>query len=114
MKPSELYTELTSQTGLFNIQAIDNIPSIMRWGLLSNEKAARIKHTKLVFATDWRDENQFEYFKKKSIKCAEVLIPYFIPFDYVVCAAVYSEEAKQKLETIGFSRKIYVEPKFFF
>lgn len=29
MKPSERFTELTTQTGLYNIQAIDNIPSIM-------------------------------------------------------------------------------------
>lgn len=36
----------------------------------------------LVFAKDWRDENQYEYYKKKSIKCAEVLIPFCIPFDY--------------------------------
>lgn len=47
MKPSELYTEITNQTGLFNIQAIDNIPSIMRHGLLSNEKASKIKHTSI-------------------------------------------------------------------
>ncbi len=202
MKPSELYTEITNQTGLFNIQAIDNIPSIMRHGLLSNEKASKIKHTSiamqevqerrdtvlipngmalhkyanvyfdpknpmlykrkdenknicilkfdrsildfkgvvvsdrnasstyasfyppetglreidfnLVFASDWRDENQFIYFKKKSTKCAEALIPYFIPYDYVACAAVYSEEVKNKLEAAGFNKRIYVEPRFFF
>ena len=44
MKPSELFTEITGQTGLYNIQAIDNIPSIMQWGLLSNERAEHIKH----------------------------------------------------------------------
>lgn len=202
MKPSELYTEITNQTGLFNIQAIDNIPSIMQRGLLSNEKASKIKHTsiamkevqerrdaviipngmalhkyanvyfdpknpmlykrknenenicilkfdrsildfdgvivsdrnasstyasfyqpetglreidfRLVFATDWRDENQFEYFRKKSIKCAEVLVPYLVPYNFVVCAAVYNENAKKKLEDTGFDRNIYVEPKLFF
>lgn len=30
MKPSELFKELTAKTGLYNIQAIDNIPSIMK------------------------------------------------------------------------------------
>ena len=44
MKPSEIFTKITSQTGLYNIQAIDNVPSIMQRGLLSNEKASRIKH----------------------------------------------------------------------
>ena len=202
MRPSELYTKLTSQTGLFNIQAIDNIPSIMQYGLLSNKDASRVKHTsiamqeiqnrrdmvvvpngmplheyanvyfdpknpmlykrrgenenicilkfdhsildfegaivsdrnasssyasfyppdmglleidfKLVFASDWRDDNQFVYFMKKSIKCAEVLIPYKIPYNYVIGAAVYSEETKRKLENTGFDRKIFVEPRFFF
>ena len=202
MRPSELYTKLTSQTGLFNIQAIDNIPSIMQYGLLSNKNASRVKHTsiamqeiqnrrdmvvipngmplheyanvyfdpknpmlykrrgenenicilkfdhsildfegvivsdrnasssyasfyppdmglleidfKLVFASDWRDDNQFVYFMKKSIKCAEVLIPYKIPYNYVIGAAVYSEETKRKLENTGFDRKIFVEPRFFF
>ncbi len=31
MRSSELFTKITSQTGLFNIQAIDNIPSIERF-----------------------------------------------------------------------------------
>lgn len=44
MKPSELFTKLTTQTGLYNIQAIDNIPSIMQRGLLSNERASKINH----------------------------------------------------------------------
>lgn len=47
MRPSELFINITKQTGLYNIQAIKNIPSIMRRGLLSNEKAARIKHTSI-------------------------------------------------------------------
>jgi hypothetical protein len=47
VKPSELYTKITKQTCLFNIQAIDNIPSIIQRGLLSNEKAEKIKHTSI-------------------------------------------------------------------
>jgi len=44
MKASERFTEITGQTGIYNIQAIDNIPSIIRRGLLSNERAVSIKH----------------------------------------------------------------------
>ena len=47
IRPSELFVEVTGQTGLFNIQAIDNIPSIMRYGLLSNDGAKRIAHTSI-------------------------------------------------------------------
>ena len=42
MKPSELYTKITKQTCLFNIQAIDNIPSIIQRGSLS-----KFKHTSI-------------------------------------------------------------------
>lgn len=47
MRPPERFTEITSQTGLYNIQAIDNIPSIMQRGLLSNEEANRINHVSI-------------------------------------------------------------------
>ena len=202
MKPSELFTKITNQTGLYNIQPIENISSIMSRGLLCNERAARITHKSiampeiqerrngvfipngmalhkyanlyfdprnpmlykrkaeneklcilkfdsdvldidgvivsdrnassgyasfyppeiglskidftLVYATNWTDFDEYIYYKKKSAKCAEVLIPYMIPFYYVVCAAVYNETAKQNLEKMGFDRRIFVNPEFFF
>ena len=47
MLPSERFTELTRQTGLYNIQAIENIPSIIARGLLSNERANNINHVSI-------------------------------------------------------------------
>ena len=44
MKASDIFREKTRQTGLYNIQVIENVPSIMREGLLSNERARRIRH----------------------------------------------------------------------
>lgn len=41
MRPSELFTQITGQTGLYNIQSIDNIPSIVQRGLLSHEKSSK-------------------------------------------------------------------------
>ena len=38
--------------------------------------------------------------RKKSIKCAEVLVPYHIPYAYVTCAAVIHESVAQKLKEI--------------
>ncbi len=202
MKPSERFLKITGQTGLYNIQAIDNVPSIMQRGLLSNERASKINHTsiamevvqhrreavhvpnglglhqyanvyfdprnpmlsarrsenenicilkfdytildfdgvvvsdcnasssyasfyppeigleridfKLVYASYWTDEDYYEYLKKKSIKCAEVLVPYQIPYDYVTCAAVVNEAAKHKLEEVGFDRDIVIEHRMFF
>ena len=34
--------KVTKQSGLYNIQAIDNVQSIMRYGLLSHEKGKKI------------------------------------------------------------------------
>ena len=202
MRPSEMFINLTAETALYNIQAIDNIPSIMKRGLLSHEKARVIDHTSIamenvqqrrnivsipngmllhkyanlyfsswnpmlsarrsenenicilmfdstvldiegvvisdrnasseyasfyspmeglqtidfdmVYARSWTDDNPYEYLKKKSVKCAEVLIPYKISYDYIVCAAVVSENAKRKLEATGFNKRIYVQRGAFF
>ena len=50
LRPSERFTEITGQTGLYNIQAIDNVPSIMQRGLLSNERASRINHVSIAMS----------------------------------------------------------------
>lgn len=202
MKPSELFFSITSGTGLYNIQAISNIPSIMQYGLLSNEKADSFRHTSiamnevqerraivrvpnglrlhqyanlyfdprnpmlsksrsqnedicilkfsidvldmhgvivtdqnassdyvafyppevglkqidfdLVYAKYWIDDDYYKMRRKKSIKCAEVLVPNMIPYNYVLCAAVVNENALEKLELTGFDRDIIVKPGEFF
>ena len=67
-----------------------------------------------VYAKYWTDDNYYEQCKKKSIKCAEVLVPHYIPFDYVMCAAVVNENAKINLKSTGFNKKIFIEPSVFF
>lgn len=202
VKPSEMFAEITGQTGLYNIQPINNIKSIMQRGLLSNERAGRIAHVSiamnevqarrelikipnglglhqyanlyfdprnpmlskkreqnteicilkfdkcvldfdgvilsdrnassdyaafygvkaglknidfnLVYARYWTDDNYYEQCRKKSIKCAEVLVPHCISYDYVVCAAVVSDSAADRLKDTGFDKKIIVEPRVFF
>ena len=202
MRPSELFINITNQTGLYNIQAIENIPSIMRRGLLSNERAACITHTSiamngvqerrdkirvpnglklhqyanvyfdphnpmlsvrrnqnndicilkidccildmpgvvvsdrnassdyasfyspgigmkeidfdLVYARYWTDEDYYVQMEKKSIKCAEVLVPYVIPHEYIMCAAVIDKDAAHKLEAVGFDKTIEIVPQVFF
>lgn len=200
---SDKFTEITKQNGLYNIQAISNISSIMEKGILSYEKAGGIFHDSialnevqarrdvvqvpgglrlhqyanlyfdpwnpmlskrrnqnhkicilkidktilnregvilsdrnassqyasfyevekglkkidfsLVYARDWIDKNNFyEGYIKKSIKCAEVLVPYRIPPEYILGAAVVSEEEKAKLRENAFKGKIVVEPRLFF
>lgn len=198
----ELFQKCTKQNGVFNIQSIDNIPSIMQSGLLSKHIAEEYDHVSiampeiqarrdtvivpngmglhyyaslyfdprnpmlskrrnqneeicilkvdasvleregvvvsdrnassgyasfyppeeglreidfnLVYAEDWNDSNYYEYWKKKSIKCAEVLVPDIVPYEYIVCAAVYNDAARRKMLALGFDRKIFVKPGLFF
>ena len=202
MKASDIFREKTRQTGLYNIQVIENVPSIMREGLLSNERACRIRHRSIamnevqerrdnikvpnglrlhqyanvyfdprnpmlsarrdqneelcilkidccildfdgvivsdrnasseyaglyppreglesidfhmVYAKYWTDDDYYVYLKKKSIKCAEVLVPHKIPYELIMCAAVVNRAAKGRLEKIGFDKAIYIAPNIFF
>ncbi|WP_026671436.1 DUF4433 domain-containing protein [Butyrivibrio sp. AD3002] len=202
MRASDRFTEITNQNGLYNIQAIDNVPSIMQRGLLSNEKASRIDHVSiamnevqvrrdlvqvpnglklhqyanlyfdprnpmlsrkrdqnedicvlkvdssilnlkgvilsdrnassdyaafysveagleildfdLIYARYWTDDNYYEQCRKKSIKCAEALIPYCVSADYIVSAAVVNEVAAERLKLTGFDRQIIIVPGVFF
>ena len=52
--------------------------------------------------------------KKKSVKCAEVLIPEKIFPQYIIGAAVKNQEDKERLEEMGFNKKIYIEKELFF
>lgn len=203
---SDVFFQKTGRNGLYNIQAIDNIPSIMRYGLLSNEQAAMIPHVSiamnevqdrrdlvrvpnglalhqysnlyfdyrnpmlsrkreqndsicilkfdkcvldldgvvvsdrnaasrfvafyspedgmdyirfdLVYAKYWVDNNSnLDYYQmreRKAIKCAEVLVPHVIPFDYVVSAAVIGQNSKAHLVEKGFNKEIIVSKDCFF
>lgn len=68
----------------------------------------------LVYARFWTDEDYYVQMQKKSIKCAEVLVPYVIPYEYIVCAAVIDKNAAHKLKEIGFDKTIKIEPRVFF
>lgn len=68
----------------------------------------------LVYARYWTDSDHYEMCRKKSIKCAEVLVPHCISYDYVVSAAVFNEEAACSLRKTGFNRDIVVNSHLFF
>lgn len=68
----------------------------------------------LIYAEYWTDNDYYEYYKKKSIKCAEILVPYNIPYDYILSAAVVDEHAKNKLLQCSFNKPIFIQPKLFF
>jgi hypothetical protein len=68
----------------------------------------------LIYARDWRDENEFQYRKKKSAKCAEALIPELIMPEFISSAAVKSTADKKRLRELGFKKEIYIYPDLFF
>jgi hypothetical protein len=52
---------------------------------------------KLVFAKDWTDEDEIIAAKKKTIKCAEVLVPDYVPPSLIFGAYVSCQENMEKL-----------------
>lgn len=68
----------------------------------------------LVFAEYWTDTNPYEYWRKKSVKCAEVLVPHCVGAEYIRGAYVANETAKVYLENKGFSKPIAINAHMFF
>ena len=55
-----------------------------------------------------------EYWEKKRIKCAEVLVPDRIAPEFINGAYVSCSEAEQKLLDTGFNLPIYIDSHLFF
>jgi len=67
-----------------------------------------------IFAADWRDPDKVVFWRKKSRKCAEVLVPHQVPSQYLRGAHVMDAQAGSKLRDGGFSLPIEVNPVLFF
>lgn len=67
-----------------------------------------------IFEKNWNHENVYEYLNHKSIKCAEVLIPDRVPFNYVIGAYVAHQFAKNKLKAAGFNKYIKISEEVFY
>lgn len=68
----------------------------------------------LIYARYWNDNDPLEKARKKSIKCAEVLVPSMIPFTYITGAAVANRVAYAALIKTGFDKKIWITDRVFF
>ena len=67
-----------------------------------------------IYAKWWTDPDPYIQENKKRIKCAEVLVPYCIPSEYILGAIVANAEVRDMLLAQNFSRTIKVSPKTFF
>lgn len=67
-----------------------------------------------IYAQYWNSDDQIAQWIQKSIKCAEVLVPYRVPYDYIVKACVLDQEAKNRLIDAGFDKPVVVNRNVFF
>ena len=68
-----------------------------------------------IFATDWRHlDDQIAYYRHRSKKCAEVLVPHCVEPKYLAGAYVVDEATDVKLKSLGFGLPITVDGKMFF
>lgn len=67
-----------------------------------------------IFAQDWRDDDQYKYFEKRSKKCAEVLIPNSVEYQYVIGIYVKNDRDKNRLQQFGFDKLITINKDLFF
>ena len=72
----------------------------------------------LIFAKDWTHPDPIEYFKRKSAVCAEVLVPSFIPSNFITGIYVSCNESREKvkrlLEDSPLQDEIFVNDDLFF
>lgn len=69
----------------------------------------------MIYAEDWRHpDDPIAYYRHKSMKCAEVLVPNVLLYGYIDGAYVVSENARTLLVNAGFAHPIGINPQLFF
>lgn len=63
-----------------------------------------------IYATDWTHPDKFEYFARKSKKCAEVLVPHRLDPRFLTGAYVVDQAAAASLASHGFTLPVQIEP----
>ena len=74
----------------------------------------RIVNQELTFAEYWTDADVIQYYRKKSAKCAEVLVPHCVEPRYLLGAYVWSEELCQRLQADMAALRVEVNSHLFF
>jgi len=73
-----------------------------------------IVNRELTFAEYWTDPDVIQYYRKKSAKCAEVLVPDRVDPRYLRCAYVWSEDVRQRLQANAGALQVVVNSHLFF
>ena len=68
-----------------------------------------------IYSRDWRHpDDSIAYFRHKSLKCAEFLVPDKLPPEYITGAYVVNIMAKRLLRETGFALSITIDADLFF
>jgi len=81
---------------------------------MPSPKGLEIVDADLVFAEYWPDPDPIVQYRKKRVKCAEVLVPKKVDPKYIIGAYVSCEEAKIALVNAGIDIPITINPHLFF
>lgn len=68
----------------------------------------------LTFANDWRDSDLIQYYRKKSAKCAEVLVPDKVDPAFIVGAYVSCQKTMDRLNGLGTGIGVTINGHMFF
>jgi hypothetical protein len=68
----------------------------------------------LTFADDWTDPDRIQYFRKKSAKCAEVLVPDQVDARYLQAAYVCNDGVGRRLQAEAQELRVEVNGHLFF
>jgi hypothetical protein len=68
----------------------------------------------MIYASNWKHNDQISEWQHKSIKCAEILIPDRVESTYIMGAYVYNKMAETRLKTAGFNATITIKADMFF
>lgn len=68
----------------------------------------------LTFAEYWTDTNRIQYWRRKAAKCAEVLIPDWVPPGFLRGAYVSCEEARVRMQQMDADLAVTIDRHMFF
>jgi hypothetical protein len=84
------------------------------WVRFLHPNQAAVLDYDAIYAMDWRHPNQFEYFARKSKKCAEVLVPHCVEPRFLTGAYTVDQAVKASLQSLGFGLPITINAEMFF
>lgn len=68
-----------------------------------------------IYAMDWRHQGDpIAYYRHRSLKCAEVLVPHRIETDMLIGAYSVDRAAATRLASLGFGLPVVVDSVLFF